>query len=99
MTGTALQTADVCVRTKQVGIPARILEESGSGGAGFSAYAVSRDMNDPLTQAIHRLATQCAEYERRLAQLSVALKKAGIEPGESPAGAEIDPNSLDRIVD
>jgi serine O-acetyltransferase len=95
----AVVVKDVPPATTAVGIPARILEESGSGGAGFSAYAVSRDMNDPLTQAIHRLATQCAEYERRLAQLSAALKKAGIEPGESPAGAEIDPNSLDRIVD
>ena len=95
----AVVVKDVPPATTAVGIPARILEESQSGAAGFTAYAVSRDMNDPLAQAIHRLAGQCADYERRLEHLTAALRKAGITLDENPAEAEIDPNYLDRIVD
>jgi serine O-acetyltransferase len=45
-----------------VGIPARILEsamgerrEEAAKRIGFSAYAISADMDDPMVQAIHRL--------------------------------------------
>ncbi|MPZ44081.1 MAG: serine O-acetyltransferase [Betaproteobacteria bacterium] len=95
----AVVVKDVPAGTTAVGIPARILEEPGSGSAGFAAYAVSRDMNDPLAQAIHRLVDQCTEYDRRIAQLTAALRKAGIAVDDAPNGPEIDPNYLDRIVD
>src|SRR5512144_1358735 len=45
-----------------VGIPARILEfavddkrEEAAKRIGFSAYAISADMDDPMVQAVHRL--------------------------------------------
>ena len=95
----AVVVKDVPPGTTAVGIPARILEEPGSGGAGFSAYAVSRDMNDPLAQAIHRLVEQCADYDRRIASLTAALRKAGVAVDDKPGSGEIDPNYLDRIVD
>jgi serine O-acetyltransferase len=95
----AVVVKDVPAGTTAVGIPARILEESASGSAGFAAYAVSRDMNDPLAQAIHRLVDQCTEYDRRIAQLTAALRKAGIAVEDAPEGPEVDPNYLDRIVD
>ena len=95
----AVVVKDVPAGTTAVGIPARILEEPASGAAGFTAYAVSRDMNDPLAQAIHRLVGQCTEYDRRIAHLVACLRKAGIPVEEAPDGPEIDPNYLDRIVD
>jgi serine O-acetyltransferase len=95
----AVVVKDVPAGTTAVGIPARILEEPGSGAAGFAAYAVSGNMNDPLAQAIHRLVDRCTEYDRRIADLNAALRKAGIPVDETPAGPEIDPNYLDRIVD
>jgi serine O-acetyltransferase len=95
----AVVVKDVPPGTTAVGIPARILEEAGSSAAGFAAYAVSRDMNDPLAQAIHRLVEQCTEYDRRIAHLIACLRKAGIPVQDAPDGPEIDPNYLDRIVD
>ena len=35
---------------------------------GFSAYAISADMNDPIVQAIHRLIDHAAETDARLEQ-------------------------------
>ncbi|MCC7079354.1 MAG: serine O-acetyltransferase [Burkholderiales bacterium] len=93
----AVVVKDVPAGTTAVGIPARIIEEP--GGAGFAAYAVSRDMNDPLAQAIHRLVEQCTAYDRRIACLTSALRAAGIAVDDAPAGPEIDPNYLGRIVD
>jgi serine O-acetyltransferase len=95
----AVVVKDVPPGATAVGIPARILDAPGAGGSGFTAYAVSRDMNDPLAQAVHRLTEQVAEYDRRLAHLSVALAKAGIVVDEPPGSSEVDPNYLDRIVD
>jgi serine O-acetyltransferase len=95
----AVVVKDVPAGTTAVGIPARILEEPVTGVAGFAAYAVSRDMNDPLAQAIHRLVEQCTEYDRRIAYLAAALRKAGIPVEDAQQGPEIDPNYLDRIVD
>ena len=95
----AVVVKDVPPGATAVGIPARILEEPGSGSGGFTAYAVSRDMNDPLAQAIHRLAEQCAEYERRLARITAALERAGVPLDATPGDGEVAPNALHRIVD
>jgi serine O-acetyltransferase len=95
----AVVVKDVPPGATAVGIPARILDET-APGSGFSAYAVSRDMNDPLVQAIHQLTGQCLEAERRLARILGALEAAGIAvdsepvPGSPPAS-----NYRDRIVD
>jgi len=95
----AVVVKDVPPGATAVGIPARILDEA-AGGGGFSAYAVSRDTNDPLVQAIHHLTGQCLEAERKLARIAAALEAAGIAvddqaaPGSAPA-----PNYRDRIVD
>src|SRR5512134_231086 len=58
----AVVVRDVPDNATAVGIPARILldedaqqRESHAIRMGFSAYGISKDMNDPIVQAIHRL--------------------------------------------
>jgi serine O-acetyltransferase len=95
----AVVVKDVPPGATAVGIPARILDDAGSD-SGFSAYAVSRDMNDPLVKALHQVTAQCLEAERKLARIVAALEAAGIHvhPDGSPAERS-ESNSLHRIVD
>jgi serine O-acetyltransferase len=94
----AVVVKDVPAGATAVGIPARILEEG--SGAGFSAYAVSRDTSDPLVQAIHQLTGQCLEAESRLARVVAALAAAGIQVEQDPdSGEPARANRLNRIVD
>src|SRR5512135_1652036 len=58
----AVVVKDVPAGATAVGIPARILDSSQAGlrettaqKMGFSAYAISEDMNDPMVKAIHGL--------------------------------------------
>jgi serine O-acetyltransferase len=83
-----------------IGIPARILEESTSAKSGFAAYAVSRDMNDPVVQAIHQLIDHSAETDRRLETIIEALRRGGLPMDEAPTAKDhFDPGYLNRIVD
>ena len=71
----AVVTKAVPAGATAVGNPARIVdrsEESRQRQAqaekmGFSAYAVARDQDDPLSKAIHGLLDHAAETDRRLA--------------------------------
>jgi serine O-acetyltransferase len=80
-----------------IGIPARIVE-SGETGGRFAAYAVSRDANDPLAQALHELINHTAETDRRIEQIVAELERLG---GEAHADGvkRFDANFLNRIVD
>jgi serine O-acetyltransferase len=95
----AVVVKDVPPGATAVGIPARILDDAGTD-SGFSAYAVSRDMNDPLVKALHQVTAQCLKAERKLARIVAALEAAGIHvhPDGSPAEPS-ESNSLHRIVD
>ena len=42
---------------------------------GFSAYAISADMNDPMVQAIHRLIDHAAATDARLEALIAQLQQ------------------------
>lgn len=96
----AVVVKDVPPGATAVGIPARILEEADQGQPGFAAYAVSRDMNDPVVQAIHDLVDHSASTDRRLEAVIEALKRAGIGVDEASAGKDdFDPGYLNRIVD
>ncbi len=62
-----------------VGIPARIVtgddalrRERQAAKIGFSAYAISADMNDPMVQAVHSLLDHAAATEERLKKLVAA---------------------------
>src|SRR5574338_1171103 len=93
-----------------VGNPARILEpENGERDAaraqkaeqiGFTAYGVTRDMDDPLAKALHGLLDHAVETDRRLQEILARLEAAGIRLDESvKPGDHFDPGRLSRMVD
>lgn len=90
-----------------VGNPARIIDgeqaqrrEAKAEKMGFSAYAVARDMDDPLAKAIHGLVDHAAETDRRLELLVKRLEAAGIRLADlEEAHDHFDPGYLNKIVD
>jgi len=80
-----------------IGIPARIVESHEAQGR-FAAYAVARDANDPVAQALHELITHSAETDRRLEHILAELKRLGVKLEQEPA-SHFDANYLNRIVD
>ena len=79
-----------------IGIPARIVESHETQGR-FAAYAVARDANDPLAQALHEVIAHTADTDRRMEHILSELKRLGIQI-EEPA-SPFDANYLNRIVD
>lgn len=93
-----------------VGNPARIIpvadrsdEQARAEHAaqlGFSAYGVTRNMDDPLAQAIHRLLDHSCYTDRRLQALIDHLAARGIPIEELTSSDEqFDPIYLNKIVD
>jgi len=74
-----------------IGIPARIVESQENGGR-FAAYAVARDANDPLAQAIQELVNHSVETDRRLERLVSELER--LEKKAAPRDAA----QLDRTT-
>ncbi|MDR2016406.1 MAG: serine O-acetyltransferase [Burkholderiales bacterium] len=96
-----------------VGIPARILAKDdeqkkevkpetpvGTGTMHFSAYAVSRDMNDPVVLALHQLFDHVAKTEERLAAVAEHLRGQGFDCGATGQTKEpLDAASLDKMLE
>ena len=82
-----------------IGIPARILEKEAGENAGFSAYAVGSDMNDPITKAIHELIDHSVSTDKRLDEILAQLKRLGADCGEAARQDPFDANYLNKIVD
>jgi len=103
----AVVVKDVPDNATAIGIPARILDSAAekqrnqqAEKLGFSAYAISADMNDPVIKAIHGLIDHSAHVDERLERLRAQLRKAGIELPEIEApDDDFDPNYLNKIVD
>ena len=90
-----------------VGIPARIIDseegklrEKHAQKIGFSAYALSEDMNDPMVKAIHAMLDHAANTDQRLAMVLQKLKTLGVDVEDAAATADrFDVNYLNKIVD
>ena len=103
----AVVVRDVPPGATAVGIPARIIEsgrdtvrEAKAEKMGFSAYAVTRNEDDPLAQAIHGLLDHAVETDRRLAALLKTMERAGVSMEDDVATADkFDPKYLSKIVD
>ena len=80
-----------------IGIPARIVESAESGGR-FSAYAVGRDMSDPMVQVIHELISHAAETDKRMETLLAQLRERGVAV-ECEAAQPLDTGHLNKMVD
>lgn len=103
----AVVVKDVPRDATAVGIPARILDSNAekqrnqqAEKLGFSAYAISADMNDPVVKAIHGLVDHSAHIDTRLDMILEQLKKLGVDmPSDQDKRDDFDPNYLNKIVD
>ncbi len=90
-----------------VGNPARIVDAKRDAERaqkaeqiGFSAYGVTRDMDDPVSKTLHGLLDHAVETDRRLKAITARLEAAGVKLDPSTeAGDDFDPSSLSRMVD
>jgi serine O-acetyltransferase len=103
----AVVVRDVPPGATAVGIPAHIIQpgrdqerEEKAGQMGFTAYAVGRDEDDPVSKAIHGLLDHAVDTDRRLAALLRYVERAGVSLEDDVATADkFDPNYLSKIVD
>lgn len=103
----AVVVKDVPANATAVGIPARILDEGKSQQRdemaqkiGFSAYAVSDNMNDPMAKAIHALLDHAAKQDQQLQAVMQQLEKLGADvKTDAEVGKAFDVNYLNKIVD
>jgi len=70
-----------------IGIPARIVESHENGR--FAAYAVARDANDPMAQAIQELMNHSIETDRQLERLVAELRRLEAQ-GEAQGRTQFD---------
>ncbi len=90
-----------------VGNPARIVDaerdsarEQKAEQMGFSAYGVTRDMDDPLSKALHGLLDHAVETDRRLQALVDRLAATGVKLDDTVEPADgFDATRLSRMVD
>ena len=94
-----------------VGNPARLIDPNKDGDRneererkaaqmGFSAYGVTREMDDPMAKALHGLLDHAVETDRRLQVLIERIEKAGIHLDEAVDSAdEFDAQKLSKMVD
>ena len=102
----AVVVKDVPDGATAIGIPARILDEQAKARddqarkLGFSAYAISADMNDPMVKAVHGLIDHAANIDHKLAEVMAQLERLGIKLSEAQmAKDDFDPEQLNKIVD
>ena len=89
-----------------IGIPARIItedaakrREQNAARMGFSAYAVTRDADDPLSIALHGLIDHAAELSQKVAAMAAALDALGACPDVCRNVDHFDAKRLNEMVD
>ncbi|MDP2821938.1 MAG: serine O-acetyltransferase [Sulfuritalea sp.] len=103
----AVVVRDVPAGSTAVGIPAHIVEPGRDAARrekaeemGFSAYAVTKDEDDPVAKAIHGLLDHAVETDRRIEVLLKYIERCGVSVEDDVATADkFDPNYLSKIVD
>jgi serine O-acetyltransferase len=103
----AVVVRDVPPGSTAVGIPARIAtpadqarREAQATQIGFSQYAISADMNDPVVQAIHKLLDHAAETDDRMNKLVAQLQQDGVDCGDAKAVVEaFDPGQINKMLE
>ncbi|KAB2313527.1 serine O-acetyltransferase [Betaproteobacteria bacterium SCN2] len=102
----AVVVKDVPDGATAVGIPARILDEQSKAlddqakKMGFSAYAISADMNDPMVKAVHGLIDHASHMDRKLTEVMAQLEQLGVKlSAAQKAKDDFDPEQLNKIVD
>jgi serine O-acetyltransferase len=66
---------------------------------GFSAYAISADMDDPMVQAVHKLLDHAVASEERLNKLMLRLGEQGLQFADlREAELPIDSKQMNRLL-
>jgi len=94
----AVVVRDVPPGATAIGIPARIIEAQEKQDGRFAAYAVVKDLNDPMAKALHELIGHNAEIDRRIEHILAELKRLGLRIDEKQA-QPLDASSLNKMVD
>jgi serine O-acetyltransferase len=94
----AVVVKDVPPGATAIGIPARIIEAQDTQNGRFAAYAVVKDLNDPMAKALHELIGHSADIDRRIEHILAELKRLGVRIDEQQAH-QLDANSLNKMVD
>ncbi len=94
----AVVVKEVPAGATAIGIPARIVEAEAAPNGRFAAYAVVKDLNDPMGKAVHELIGHSADIDRRLEHVLAELKRLGGKI-EDCDGQKLDANSLNKMVD
>lgn len=102
----AVVVKDVPDGATAIGIPARILDAESKARddqakkMGFSAYAISADMNDPMVKAVHGLIDHASHVDQKLVEVMAQLEQLGVHLSEvQKAKDDFDPEQLNKIVD
>jgi serine O-acetyltransferase len=67
---------------------------------GFTAYGVTREMDDPVSKALHGLLDHAVETDRRLEALIRRMEAAGLKLDDVVEATDhFDPTRLSRMVD
>ena len=101
----AVVVRDVPAGATAVGIPARIHEaddgqrQEQADKLGFSAYAIGKEVDDPMVLAIHKLLDHAAASDARLDRLVADLRRQGVSSDEDRNVADgFDPGQIDRSL-
>jgi len=94
----AVVVRDVPPGATAIGIPARIIEAQEKQDGRFAAYAVVKDLNDPMAKALHELIGHSAEIDRRIEHILAELQRLGLRIDEKQA-QPLDASSLNKMVD
>ena len=95
----AVVVKDVPPGATAIGIPARVIEaEAAAQNGRFAAYAVGKDLNDPMAKVVHELIGHCADTDKRIEFIIAELKRLGCKTDDSSAH-KLDTNSLNKMVD
>jgi serine O-acetyltransferase len=94
----AVVVKDVPPGATAIGIPARIIEAEAEQNGRFAAYAVVKDLSDPMAKAVHELIGHSADIDRRLEHLLAELQRLGGKI-EDCGGQKLDATSLNKMVD
>jgi serine O-acetyltransferase len=94
----AVVVKDVPPGATAIGIPARIIEAQDAQNGRFAAYAVVKDLSDPIAKALHELIDHSVDTDRRIEHILAELKRLGLRVDEQRA-QPLDANSLNKMVD
>lgn len=103
----AVVIKDVPPGATAVGIPARVTaddeharREAQATKLGFSAYAVTRGLEDPVAEAIHKLLDHASAVDERFAQLVEQLRRGGVEcKADKAVGKACDVDKINKMLE